>query len=692
ESGADLLLEYDYDENSNMSAIRVGAYSFCGSQPRTIVSYTHDYRGMVLRKELRSCRGVFAQGIDYETDAFGRLLRINDPSLSAALDPGGDSNDVFGMQLGYDQAFPGQLAPPAPTPFVAAGSGVVPTTPRKNGNISWQVWNTAGQSSGAYVYGYDDRNRLTSANYLEKSGQLWYDDDSFDTSYQYDSVGNFLRVIRNDDYGMEQDVSYHYGAGDGRRLTSVSGDLSGTFAYDAAGNTKKHGLWTSNEMTYDYRNLMTSAEVDEDVLVTNDYDQSGARIRRTVSTWDIRAEEYYVDTVSHYTNYGAYENGRLLFWNVPGVGRFVPLGSPHSRAGLAFYITDHLANVRATVHETGVLLENVDYYPFGKEMPGRSTETTELPQFTGQLRDRDLPTPIDYFNARYYDGELGRFLSVDPRRDKFAALSSYSYAANNPVLYNDPDGRESKSAFIGAICDFVCQFQHGDWWDDYDASNSGGEYEVGGGAGGGDPWWRWGGNRRSLLNSLEKIYGAQIKHGVGGAYTLIWSNSFRTVSVERSENVCFGCSQVRLTYVLEGDQAVLDKVEYTNDYQPYEVEYDFDVGVGSEASMLFLSAGIENGTNGSVATLGESMGTGVIGITGNMTTAGDTSLGIEGGMPVGVYGGISMQTNGPYRNPSLKIGLRASDGVGIGSAGAYLYFSRTTRSADGMIVSWQRGN
>ena len=42
-----------------------------------------------------------------------------------------------------------------------------------------------------------------------------------------------------------------------------------------------------------------------------------------------------------------------------------------------------------------------------------------------------------YFNARWYDPQLGRFITEDPIKD---GVNWYAYVANNPLIYTDPTG------------------------------------------------------------------------------------------------------------------------------------------------------------------------------------------------------------------------------------------------------------
>ena len=65
-------------------------------------------------------------------------------------------------------------------------------------------------------------------------------------------------------------------------------------------------------------------------------------------------------------------------------------------------------------------------------------------KFTG--KERDAESGLDYFGARYYSSNMGRFSSPDPGWFLAASLDNpqtwnqYSYALNNPLKYTDPTG------------------------------------------------------------------------------------------------------------------------------------------------------------------------------------------------------------------------------------------------------------
>ncbi|MFA6925223.1 MAG: RHS repeat-associated core domain-containing protein, partial [Bacteroidales bacterium] len=64
--------------------------------------------------------------------------------------------------------------------------------------------------------------------------------------------------------------------------------------------------------------------------------------------------------------------------------------------------------------------------------------------FNGKEKDDELKgsgNSYDY-GMRIYDPRLGRFLSVDPLTRKFAMLTPYQFASNNPIWMVDIDGLE----------------------------------------------------------------------------------------------------------------------------------------------------------------------------------------------------------------------------------------------------------
>jgi RHS repeat-associated protein len=86
--------------------------------------------------------------------------------------------------------------------------------------------------------------------------------------------------------------------------------------------------------------------------------------------------------------------------------------------------------------------------PFGDYLTqfGPGPDATEH-HFTG--KERDTESGNDYFGARYYASSMGRFMSPDPIKltderllNPANTLNLYSYAANNPLKFVDPDGQD----------------------------------------------------------------------------------------------------------------------------------------------------------------------------------------------------------------------------------------------------------
>lgn len=53
----------------------------------------------------------------------------------------------------------------------------------------------------------------------------------------------------------------------------------------------------------------------------------------------------------------------------------------------------------------------------------------------------DLVLYLNDYGFRYFNPQLNQWHSIDPLAEDYYALSSYTYVANNPIKYTDPDGR-----------------------------------------------------------------------------------------------------------------------------------------------------------------------------------------------------------------------------------------------------------
>lgn len=105
-----------------------------------------------------------------------------------------------------------------------------------------------------------------------------------------------------------------------------------------------------------------------------------------------------------------------------------------------------------TTDANGAVIARYDYLPFGESWPtSPSNSDPDKRQFAG--KERDVETNLDYFGARYYRAQSGRFTTVDPIVDVQSAIvdpqrwNRYTYAKANPYRWVDPDGRAIESVW-----------------------------------------------------------------------------------------------------------------------------------------------------------------------------------------------------------------------------------------------------
>jgi RHS repeat-associated protein len=178
---------------------------------------------------------------------------------------------------------------------------------------------------------------------------------------------------------------------------------------------------------------------------------------------------YNIPSNEQFTELGMDPNQSAMAWehtNIWAAGRL--LGT-YDTDGLHFYFDDPLGTRRAQSDYAGVLEQTCASLPSGNAEPCKPTPTEHL--FTG--KERDTESGLDYFGARYYGSNMGRFMSPDPIKiteDRVAnpsTLNLYEYAANNPLKYVAPDGQDityfyDQASIAGHAVIFAYNQQTGD--------------------------------------------------------------------------------------------------------------------------------------------------------------------------------------------------------------------------------------
>lgn len=318
----------------------------------------------------------------------------------------------------------------------------------------------------------------------------------FDEDYDYDQNGNVVRITDARDALQTRTLSYD--AQD--RLSGATGPWgSGTLTYDGADNLKTQVIGAKN-YTYAYTNQKLSTITSgATTLIGFQYDARGNQIGKNSQgfQWDLANRiavtpgkaRYRYDahgrralietlsaagaangerTVQVYSKNGVllyeersgatvadpnaiFSNGFEAFGEAPTgpvtkttyhylAGALVARKdtSPSNSASVTYLHTDFLGSVVAETNASQTVTRRTSYQPFG--LPGGSVAAG--PGYTGHVFDPGIG--LTYMQGRYYDPDVGRFLSMDPNPPSMADgldFNRYAYVRNNPYRNVDPDGR-----------------------------------------------------------------------------------------------------------------------------------------------------------------------------------------------------------------------------------------------------------
>jgi len=284
-------------------------------------------------------------------------------------------------------------------------------------------------------YEYDSLGRLVREN-NKKFGKTYF--------FTYDRNGNILAKYEYAYTKVDTDelntlepqlyIPYCYDD-DSDRLLSYGNEL---FEYDDIGNPTNYRGKTAN---WANGRQLTSL-IHNNTTTTFEYDARGRR----------KAKNNITFTYDSNDNLIKQSNGLDFLYDHSGVFAFTHGGSTY------FYRKNAQGDIIAILDSNGEIVVKYVYDAWGNcEVDESSTNATlaNLNPFRYRSYYYDTETNLYFLKSRYYDPEIGRFITIDDisylNPDNVNGLNLYAYCLNNPVMFSDPNGHAVVSFIVGLL-------------------------------------------------------------------------------------------------------------------------------------------------------------------------------------------------------------------------------------------------
>jgi len=269
-------------------------------------------------------------------------------------------------------------------------------------------------------YVYDDKGERTIKANLQNGSELYQNGEMIDNGLVFDGFKVYPNPYAV--YSSDGMLTKHYFAGD-QRIASRLSDSGGMFySKPAASQSGKEGDDAQAAAETDFKNYLAKAGY---------------------TTSDIEKE----------------------FGKAPA-----PMG------GLYYLHGDHLGTATYVTNEYAEPTQFFLNLPFGETMVEQQEPTAYVNPYKFNAKELDSETGLYYYGARYYNPRLSIWYGVDPLAVynpvmetqfygdgqhnggvyNFGNLNPYIYCYQNPVIYIDPNGKQTKgSQEGGTFADWV---------------------------------------------------------------------------------------------------------------------------------------------------------------------------------------------------------------------------------------------
>jgi RHS repeat-associated protein len=295
---------------------------------------------------------------------------------------------------------------------------------------------TPSSSQSPADYTYDAQGRVTSMT--PGSGST--------LNYGFDASGNLSTLPTG--------ASGTYNKAEELTSSTLSGTVN-NYAYNADGEqlSAAQGDTTVASGTWNGAGQLTTYDDSAADMTAATYDGDGIRASyaTTPSGGSGITEQYVWNTIQQFPQL-LMDSGNAYIY---GTG-LAPAEQVNLSAGtITYLVTDSLGSIRGTVNSSGSLTGTASYDAWGNpQAVGGLTATTPF-GYAGGYTD---PNGLIYLLDRYYDPQVGQFISVDPAISQ--TREPYEYADGNPVSNSDPTGQ----SWTGLLTWVNWSFSPGDLW------------------------------------------------------------------------------------------------------------------------------------------------------------------------------------------------------------------------------------
>lgn len=294
------------------------------------------------------------------------------------------------------------------------------------------AYNT-GSANGSRTFGYDTKDRMTSA-YIPEN-----DDLAISMSYNFDSAGNRTYVSPSAiTFNSDNQLSISGYSFDGNGPDSLRSFPFGGISVPASRDSENPTTYATHSLTFDPENRMTAY---------------GSVSSATYRADGLRASK----TVSSTTTYFVYDGSEPIIemnssGTVTALNVFAPDGLVARQASSTIeYVFDQQGSVAERTDTSGTVLNATQYSSWGGEMS--ISGSTQSDPFgynaqAGYYLDRD--TGLYLCQNRFYDPSNGRWLNRDPIGFD-GGTNLYAYCVDGPTGWVDPGGEEAMPAYTNAL-------------------------------------------------------------------------------------------------------------------------------------------------------------------------------------------------------------------------------------------------